>query len=78
MSRAARLPTRIPEAVLSNWLSPRFVEFIERRCMLLALPLLLLAAAVASAHGVTGKDKAFLEQNSGRQLIVFMYLGARS
>ena len=36
------------------------------------------AAAVASAHGVTDKDRAFLEQNSGHQLIVFMYLGARS
>lgn len=39
--------------------------------------LLLLTAIVAAAHGVTGDDKAFLEQTSGRQLIAFMYLGAK-
>jgi hypothetical protein len=31
----------------------------------------------AFAHGVTGSDQVFLEQNVGRQLIVFMYLGAK-
>jgi hypothetical protein len=44
------------------------------------LPLLftlLLAGSAAFAHGVTGDDQAFLEQNSGRQLIAFMYLGAK-
>lgn len=41
------------------------------------LPLLLLAAGIASAHGVTGDDKAFLEQSAGRQLLVFAYLGAK-
>ena len=39
--------------------------------VLLSLPMF------ASAHGVTGSDQAFLEQNVGRQLIVFMYLGAK-
>ncbi len=43
----------------------------------LAAAALLLLAPVALAHGVTGDDKAFLEQNSGRQLLVFAYLGAK-
>ena len=43
----------------------------------LAMAALLLFASAALAHGVTGEDKAFLEQSSGRQLIVFMYLGAK-
>ena len=38
---------------------------------------LLLAGSAAFAHGVTGDDRAFLEQSSGRQLIAFMYLGAK-
>lgn len=32
---------------------------------------------MAFAHGVTGGDQEFLEQNSGRNLIVFAYLGAK-
>jgi hypothetical protein len=43
----------------------------------LLFTLLLLACGSAFAHGVSGADKAFLEQASGRQLIVFMYLGAK-
>jgi len=43
---------------------------------LLALTLASLAPAVL-AHGVTGSDQAFLEQNVGRQLIPFIYLGAK-
>jgi hypothetical protein len=38
---------------------------------------LTLIASVASAHGVTGSDQAFLEQNVGRQLVLFAYLGAK-
>ncbi|WP_345303523.1 HupE/UreJ family protein [Lysobacter hankyongensis] len=34
-------------------------------------------ASVALAHGVTGSDQTFLEQNAGRNLIVFAYLGAK-
>lgn len=34
-------------------------------------------AGAAVAHGVAGGDGAFLEQNSGRQLVVFAYLGAK-
>ncbi len=50
---------------------------IERWLRVLALPLLLLATGLAFAHGVQGDDKAFLEQSSGRNLLVFMYLGAK-
>ncbi|MHB8911142.1 MAG: HupE/UreJ family protein [Lysobacter sp.] len=38
---------------------------------------LLLLASTALAHGVTGDDKAFLQQTTGPQPIVFMYLGAK-
>lgn len=55
----------------------RLLGFAERWRMFLGLFLLLLAAGAASAHGVTGDDQAFLEQSSGRQLIVFAYLGAK-
>ena len=41
------------------------------------LLVLMLTSALASAHGVTGGDQAFLEQNTGRQLMVFAYLGAK-
>lgn len=60
-----------------NGLSPRLPGFIARWRMFLALPLLLLAATFASAHGVTGDDADFLQQSTGRQLLVFMYLGAK-
>ncbi len=43
----------------------------------LTIAVLLLGCAAAFAHGVTGSDKAFLEQSSGRQLIAFIYLGAK-
>jgi hypothetical protein len=38
---------------------------------------LCLLASVAFAHGVTGGDRAFLEQNSGQNLAVYTYLGAK-
>jgi len=44
---------------------------------MLSAVVLLSSPMFASAHGVTGSDQAFLEQNVGRQLIVFMYLGAK-
>jgi hypothetical protein len=44
--------------------------------LLLALGAMLLPA-LACAHGVTGGDQAFLEQNAGRNLLVFTYLGAK-
>jgi len=31
----------------------------------------------AFAHGVTGEDQSFLEQNTGRNLLLFTYLGAK-
>lgn len=43
----------------------------------IGLVLLLLTCSAALAHGVTGNDQAFLEQSSGRQLLVFTYLGAK-
>jgi hypothetical protein len=39
--------------------------------------LLVLASPLAFAHGVTGSDQVFLEQNVGRQLMLFTYLGAK-
>lgn len=44
--------------------------------MLVLLAGLLLAGALF-AHGVEGKDAEFLEQNAGRALLAFMYLGAK-
>ncbi len=44
---------------------------------LLAMIALCLPAFSALAHGVTGSDQAFLEDNAGRNLIVFAYLGAK-
>jgi hypothetical protein len=38
---------------------------------------LMLAASAALAHGVADADKAFLAQNTGQQLAVFVYLGAK-
>lgn len=38
---------------------------------------LMVLPVMAFAHGVTGSDQAFLEQNVGRQLIVYAYLGAK-
>ncbi len=43
----------------------------------LVAPCLMLAATAALAHGVAGADKTFIEQNVGRQLAVFVYLGAK-
>ena len=39
--------------------------------------ILLLTAADAFAHGVSDDDKAFIVQNSGMQLLPFIYLGAK-
>lgn len=39
--------------------------------------LLALTASDAFAHGVADDDKAFIEQNSGMQLLPFIYLGAK-
>jgi hypothetical protein len=55
----------------------RLVRTLEDWRVPLAIALLLLSCAAAFAHGVTGSDKAFLEQSSGRQLIAFIYLGAK-
>ena len=38
---------------------------------------MMLLPAVVLAHGVTGSDQTFLEQSTGRQLLVFAYLGAK-
>jgi hypothetical protein len=37
----------------------------------------MLAGSATLAHGVAGADKAFMEHNAGRQLAVFVYLGAK-
>ena len=43
----------------------------------LALLFFAFMCSTAQAHGVAGDDKAFLEQNQGRQLLIYMYLGAK-
>ena len=37
----------------------------------------LLFAGIVFAHGVEGRDAEFLQQNAGRALLAFMYLGAK-
>ena len=37
----------------------------------------LMLSGTASAHGVQGKDAAFIAANSGEQIIPFLYLGAK-
>ena len=51
--------------------------FMRRSLIFLALLFLALMWSTAQAHGVAGDDKAFLEQNQGRQLLIYMYLGAK-
>lgn len=65
------------EVALTDSFPSRLLGLAERWRVLLILLLTLAAVGVASAHGVTGDDKAFLEQSTGRQLIIFMYLGAK-
>src|SRR3954471_5652113 len=49
---------------------------MTRRC-LLVIAVLLLAAPVLDAHGVSGKDAVYLQGLSGRAIIPLMYLGAK-
>ena len=51
--------------------------FMRRSLIFLALLFLALMWSTAQAHGVAGDDKAFLEQNQGRQLLIYIYLGAK-
>ncbi len=67
-----------PQEVALSALSPfRLARCIGRWRSFLLFPVLMLAAAAAAAHGVTGDDQTFLETSSGRNLPVFMYLGAK-
>ena len=50
---------------------------MRRSLIFLALLFFALMWSTAQAHGVAGDDKAFLEQNQGRQLLIYMYLGAK-
>lgn len=45
--------------------------------LLLSLLFVTLTASEAFAHGVSDDDKAYIVQNSGRQLLPFIYLGAK-
>ncbi|TLM67210.1 MAG: HupE/UreJ family protein [Deltaproteobacteria bacterium] len=47
------------------------------RALLPTCLLLLALASEAFAHGVSADDKAFIVQNSGMQLLPFIYLGAK-
>lgn len=44
---------------------------------ILLLFLALVASGIASPHGVADDDKAFFTQNSGMQILPFIYLGAK-
>ncbi len=70
MNRLSFLTLRRPKAPLHSLVK------LDARMIFAALVLLLLPV-VAFAHGVTGSDQAFLEQSTGRQIIVFAYLGAK-
>src|SRR3954462_6357529 len=48
-----------------------------RRAFFLVVAVLLLAAPVLEAHGVSGKDAVYLQGLSGRAIIPLMYLGAK-
>ncbi len=50
---------------------------MRRSLFFLALLFSALMWSTAQAHGVAGDDKAFLEQNQGRQLLIYIYLGAK-
>jgi hypothetical protein len=54
--------------------APFFRHNAGRLLVLLALALL---SAVAFAHGVADDDKAYFEQSSGRNILPFIYLGAK-
>jgi hypothetical protein len=43
----------------------------------IAIAVFTLSCGVASAHGVQGKDAAFVAANTGPQIIPFLYLGAK-
>jgi hypothetical protein len=43
----------------------------------LTILIALCMASAASAHGVSGADKSFLEQSTGMQLVAYTYLGAK-
>lgn len=57
-----------------SWFDVRRIHVIT---LLLALLLCTLAPAGSSAHGVADDDQAFIERSGGRQLIPFIYLGAK-
>ena len=50
---------------------------MRRSLIFLALLFFAFMWSTAQAHGVAGDDKAFLEQNQGRQLLIYIYLGAK-
>ena len=50
---------------------------VNRLLRPVVLLLLTLSASAAFAHGVADDDKAFIQQNSGIQLLPFIYLGAK-
>lgn len=61
----AYMPQRIEAALRSRWFA-----------FLMLLVLSLMATSVF-AHGVAEDDRQFIEQNSGMQLLPFIYLGAK-
>jgi hypothetical protein len=57
----------------------RFLEALPKRLVptVLMAAVLLAMAPAAIAHGIGGKDAAFVAASSGPQIIPFMYLGAK-
>jgi hypothetical protein len=55
------------------------IVYTKNRFVATTLVLLggLLFAGIVFAHGVEGRDAEFLQQNAGRALLAFMYLGAK-
>jgi hypothetical protein len=50
---------------------------MTRRILLIASVILLAGAALAEAHGVSGKDAVYLQGLKGRAIVPLMYLGAK-
>jgi hypothetical protein len=50
---------------------------MTRRIVFIASVILLVGAALAEAHGVSGKDAVYLQGLKGRAIIPLMYLGAK-
>jgi len=65
------LPDRLPRLPVT------FNGYLGSFMLLLSLLLVTLTASDTFAHGVSDGDKAYIVQNTGMQLLPFIYLGAK-